>query len=456
MCESVPLSFLSDVQVLIRIACLLEQGEIVQAIQLLEDAHNAKPRSENLLNILSNLYQRFNEYDRTREYTETASCELTLSNNEADFNLPNEDDFAFLAEQSNELEEEEYRFEKPNVEEESLRRKTLSLKSKKQSIAAEDKGKVQIFYKDVHRCPPTHFSPQDDEIKTDFTDTISSLDKLDKGENTYICEPEQSSNPSEQQEEYQNEVSTSSLMEQDGKVFNEWKSEELDLFENCTDAAGLEDTVFEGMAYRSTGDVTDTSEETIPFEDNEMEFYALWDDVSDNEEEESIDDGVLDNRLTLERRARLVAVDAVIELEWHSSKLPFLVEVFTGAGWNNSYKALKREVQAGATYEELELALEVKKFWQDSPRYWITFAKVWAQGESTTATYKHCSWKQSLRLIRLFNGVPTFEEVYDLLETEFEYWYNNRVLRLCFPAFSKYFFHYCLHSRNLNINDGRF
>lgn len=74
---------------------MLEQGEIVQAIQLLEDAHNAKPRSENLLNILSNLYQRFNEYDRTREYTETASCELTLSNNEADFNLPNEDDFAF-------------------------------------------------------------------------------------------------------------------------------------------------------------------------------------------------------------------------------------------------------------------------------------------------------------------------------------------------------------------------
>ncbi|MFM9597810.1 hypothetical protein ACKI1O_51965, partial [Streptomyces scabiei] len=83
--------------------------------------------------------------------------------------------------------------------------------------------------------------------------------------------------------------------------------------------------------------------------------------------------------------------------------------------------ALEREVAEGATLDELMLAFEVKNLWLDSPRYWIAFSKAYVSGESTDAIYRHFSWRQALRLIRTFTDLPSFEEVYDLLEQEFDY-----------------------------------
>lgn len=118
-------------------------------------------------------------------------------------------------------------------------------------------------------------------------------------------------------------------------------------------------------------------------------------------------------------------------------------------GWSNSRIAIRREVHAGTTFEELQIAYAVKNYWQESSRYWITFSKVWKAGESSDAIYRHCSWKQALRLIRIFDGIPTFEEVYDFLENEFEYWYQSRIFRSYFSAFNKYLFGYRLNEKNI-------
>jgi len=191
------------------------------------------------------------------------------------------------------------------------------------------------------------------------------------------------------------------------------------------------------------------------FSDNQ---YGLWDDSFDDEVEveDYPDKGVLDNTLSQEERAIKVAADLIIDFDWGRGALPFLTELLCIKGWANTKKALEREVAAGSTLDELILAFEVKNLWLDSSRYWISFSKSNELGGSTDAVYRNFSWKQALRLIRFFNDLPSFEEVYDLLEQEFDYWYGHRVLRLRFPAFIKYLFNYRLNERNIPSSYGGF
>jgi len=186
------------------------------------------------------------------------------------------------------------------------------------------------------------------------------------------------------------------------------------------------------------------------------DLYGLWDDSFDDEAEDFSDSGSLDNTFTQEDRAVVEAANLITSFDWDRSALPFLTEVLCIKGWVNAKGALEREVADGATLDELMLAFEVKNLWLDSPRYWIAFSKAYVSGESTDAIYRHFSWRQALRLIRAFNDLPSFEEVYDLLEQEFDYWYDHKILRLCFPAFIKYVFNYRLNERNITSSIGGF
>ncbi len=219
--------------------------------------------------------------------------------------------------------------------------------------------------------------------------------------------------------------------------------------------------IIEGdLEFEDLSDLTDLDEniEVDPdsFDTFSDDLYGLWDDSFDDEVEDFTDNGVLDNTFTQEDRSIGVAAELITAFDWERSALPFLTEVLCVKGWVNTKRALEREVAAGATLDELMLAFEVKNLWLDSPRYWIAFSKAYVSGESTNAIYRHFSWRQALRLIRTFTDLPSFEEVYDLLEQEFDYWYDHKVLRLCFPAFIKYLFNYRLNERNITSSIGGF
>lgn len=186
------------------------------------------------------------------------------------------------------------------------------------------------------------------------------------------------------------------------------------------------------------------------------DIYGLWDDSLDDDVEDFTEHGVLDNTFTQEDRAVAVAAELILSFDWPRSALPFLTEVLCIKGWVNAKRALERAVAEGATLDELMLAYEVKNLWLDSPRYWIAFSKANVSGESTDAVYRHFSWRQALRLISTFNDLPSFEEIYDFLEQEFDTWYDNKTLRLCFPAFMKYLFNYRLNERNITSLIGGF
>ena len=224
----------------------------------------------------------------------------------------------------------------------------------------------------------------------------------------------------------------------------------------------LEDNdIIEGnLEFEGLSDLNDLDEnievEPDSFDTFRDDLYGLWDDSFDDEVEDFTDNGVLDNTFTQEDRALAEAAELIMAFDWEHSTLPFLTEVLCIKGWVNAKRALEREVAVGATLDELMLAFEVKNLWLDSPRYWIAFSKAYVSGESTDAIYRHFSWRQALRLIRTFNDLPSFEEVYDLLEQEFDYWYDHKILRLCFPAFIKYLFNYRLNERNITSSIGGF
>lgn len=543
-------NFLSEAESLRRASNLVAKGELKNAIALLEQALVSRSRSEKIRQVLSDLYIRVGQQVKARQTQESLFENAATTGVNADF--PDDNDFAFLEEQSCKLSEEEYHFDQPKVVQTSVSRPTLRLKSSPQEQTQTESNTVNIRYKpresvdqtlsreseedaqtqssqtlsethsindnhqkttddhstnnkaevdDSHsatRESPTPVALDDSEHKHSKRRTLSlktprkpeqedktpdvkiiyksAADKLASTPLSNSADDERGSEGAKQKVE---EVTSAtpkkvSAESQASDLLNtnddnqkacaelisptqhteaieinepEWDEDDFDFLSEFVDEQDTEDEA-ESSSGPALFDI-DGSDESFSFDDNEAALYNFWDDESEVLQEESTENiAVLDNQLSREERARIVAIECILEFDWHTKKLPFLIEVFSTPGWSNAKKALAREVQSGTTAEELELAFTVKKLWQDSSRYWITFSKAWASGESADATYRHCSWKQALHLIRLFEQLPTLDEIYDFLEREFDQWYHNRVLRLCFPAFNKYLFLYRLNSRN--------
>ncbi|PAU38498.1 hypothetical protein CKF94_09445 [Vibrio coralliilyticus] len=443
MNDSVTIALLSETEILIRAARLVERGDSALAVRLLEQAHSEKPVSEKILSVLSDLYRKLGNHAKAKEYTEAVFDDSSPHALYPEIELPNESDVAFLAEKSSELVDVEYNFESSDSQPRKLSRKTLSLNIRENS--SSDGAEVKIYHRSKRKnvtLKPSHLSDE-----ADLPNSSSSIKQV---ETDLPKNNTQESSPSESCIELQSGESHTLVDD-----LGDYVVEGLDGYFDILSEEDRDDDI--------SIDIFSYAEEVIPDEElfvtdnSELELYDLWiDDEQANDEDSNAKNSALENSLSFEERARFVAVDCIIEFGWHARELPFLVDVFSGPGWSNTKIALLREVKSGATVEELKLAFEVKTFWKDSSRYWISFSKAWVSGESADSTYKHCSWKQALRLIRLFNGVPTFEEIYDFLETEFEHWYTDTILRRCFPAFNHYLFSYRLHCRNIDSMFGGF
>ncbi|QCZ94367.1 hypothetical protein [Salinimonas iocasae] len=331
-------------------------------------------------------------------------------------------------------------------------RKTLMLKSARQPVADNDRREVRVVYK-AKSEKEASANAEVDNAQVPLTSqpgADSAQETTPELPEPHHGEPLDAENITTLPDVVEpNSESTITPLQSQAidDADPQWEKDDFEFLNDYVDEQELQDEVTSaGEPQKIVPD--DDSEEHFLFDDNEADLFDFWDDESDELEEDSENTSALENQLSREERARVVAVECILDFDWHTKTLPFLIEVFSTPGWSSTRRALEREVKAGATFDELDLAFAVKRLWQDSSRYWITFSKAWASGESADATYRHCSWKQALHLVRLFEQLPTLDEVYDLLEREFEYWYHNRILRLCFPAFNKYLFLYRLNRRN--------
>lgn len=183
------------------------------------------------------------------------------------------------------------------------------------------------------------------------------------------------------------------------------------------------------------------STDSVPEEASELS----WDEIDDLDSytpaaQEPRELVVGKGKLSREQRARQVAVDVMSRFELDREFLPLLQTIFFENGWGAARIAIERELARGTLCEELALAREIRHFWWQSERYWTTFRSLYSNSlsQQAEATYRIMSWAEALRLTACFPGLPSIEEVEDLIEEIFLLWYESRRLRRSFPVFFKF------------------
>lgn len=200
-------------------------------------------------------------------------------------------------------------------------------------------------------------------------------------------------------------------------------------------------------------------------EDEDVEWETLV--VVDGLDEESIWEGAIDqaaidplptqrdfseipDRLTRAERALQVAMTVGNEFGWDRKGIKLLAIIFGRYWWSASQVAIRREIAAGMTPQELMLAEDVRQIWYQHPEYWSASG---ASGE-IVQRYTLISWPTALNLIRSFKGYPQTEEVESLLSSFFERWQDSVRLQRCFPGFYSFAL-YCVGSYgDLSEHDG--
>jgi len=413
---------------------LIAKAEITKAIYVLEKGFSNFPENIEIINSLAKTLLISSTPNRAQFYFDKAR-EALAQQEKLDLNLVSNEDFFFMEEEKQSLEErvfdievfettadkeKELRILTKKSEKTDVRNHLDSRKTKAQESGEEENGKLTA---------PLHF-----------------------GE--YSNGQEQYSNNSKIDLNF--EVEDEEHLDNEGIVPSNQRSID-DLFED--------EIVVDSIDEFSFGEVTEVST-SEPLsgeglqENSDFEIYEFWDEADELKEELAQEDGslrekensALDNKIDSFGRARQQAISFIESVGWEQKDITLITEIFVESGWSATKRAIEREVSLGMVRNELELAYEVKKVWKECERYWITFSRVWAMGESTGATYRHCSWKQALRIVRLFDGMPVIEEIIDFLEMEFEYWYSCRLLRGKYKAFSIYLFSYRINSTLANID----
>jgi hypothetical protein len=146
--------------------------------------------------------------------------------------------------------------------------------------------------------------------------------------------------------------------------------------------------------------------------------------------------------LTRRQRARQQALEVGIEVGWDEEGIAVLTEVFDRHGWSQSKIAIRRELQAGMTPDDLAMAMEVRSFWAAHPEFSMDLGwfggRDW--GESARAIYRRLSWPMALALVRLHDGHADIDYLEHMLCELFDDWYSSRVLRRRCSSFNRYLF----------------
>lgn len=207
----------------------------------------------------------------------------------------------------------------------------------------------------------------------------------------------------------------------------------------------IHDAEFE-LELAINADADDTS---VAIEDENDEWETLA--VVDGLNKESVWEGATDqaaidppptrrdfseipDRLTRAERALQVAMRVGDEFGWDRKGIKLLAIIFDRYWWSASQVAIRREIAAGMTPQELMLAEEVRQIWYQHPEFWSASG---AFGE-IAQRFTLISWPTALSLIRSFKGYPQPEEVESLLSSCFERWQDSVGLQRRYPGFYIY------------------
>lgn len=193
---------------------------------------------------------------------------------------------------------------------------------------------------------------------------------------------------------------------------------------------------------------SDEVEETVIIEETKsIEDEFDWDGLEDFDDIDELDiapslqdyEVVTGGRVSRIERAKQIAVDVIQAYDWGFQNIGLLQQVFYENGWGSCRVAIEHELVRGLTPDELELAIFVRRLWTENQQYWISFIHTSNQpGQETRAAYKCMSWREALRIIRVFNQLPSEEEIQLFIDEIYDDWYCSPISQRQYKAFIRY------------------
>ena len=194
---------------------------------------------------------------------------------------------------------------------------------------------------------------------------------------------------------------------------------------------------------------SDELEEAVVIEETKsIEDEFNWDGIEDFDDIDERDiapslqdyEVITSGKVSRIERAKQIAVDVIQAYDWDIEDIGLLQQVFYENGWGACRVAIERELVRGLTPDELELAIFVRRLWTENQQYWISFIHVTSNSPSqeTRAAYKCMSWREALRIIRIFNYLPCEEEIQLFIDNIYDDWYCSQNLQRQHKAFIRY------------------
>jgi len=185
----------------------------------------------------------------------------------------------------------------------------------------------------------------------------------------------------------------------------------------------------------------DLSEEEIPdlieiYGENDSAVSSPYDLLGDYEPEEydadagrqDFDEVEISGKVSKKVRAQQTATDAGQTFGLSNQEILILARIFEESGWAATRAGIERELARGATIDEIYLAAEAKKIWQEHVEY----------GCGCRTYFKALSWPMALTLVRSFSAYPDPDEIRNLLTHIFDHWRQSPILPRVFWPFSNY------------------
>ncbi|MGZ8911008.1 MAG: hypothetical protein ACXW09_13610 [Methylococcaceae bacterium] len=192
----------------------------------------------------------------------------------------------------------------------------------------------------------------------------------------------------------------------------------------------------------------DIEETFVDDEVKSIEDEFDWDGLEDFDEidEPGLVDHFPEYRVTTKgkvsriERAKQIASNVIHSYDWGIKNLPLLQQVFYENGWAAARVAIEHELARGLTPDELKLAIYVRRLWTENEQFWISFIHVTSNQpiQETRAVYKNMSWREALRIIRVFNSLPSEEEIQLFVDQIYDDWYCSKNLQRQFKVFIRY------------------
>jgi TPR repeat protein len=182
----------------------------------------------------------------------------------------------------------------------------------------------------------------------------------------------------------------------------------------------------------------------LPTDGGDIQTQVFGDDLEDYESEPFIEFGDFDdamvpppdgvpqlNRITRELRAYQEASKLGAEFGWDEGGVRLISEVFTRYSWARAKSALREQLRAGMTPDQLRVALLARDVWATSSQFHVYVST----DEYRTFTYEALSWSMAKALAEELGEDASEEEVMLWLDEQHDEWRSSRSRMSEHPAF---------------------